>query len=139
DPVELAEVGREGLRDVVLDQAETGVACDVRDVATEASVEVVEPDDGVPLGQKPVHEVRADESGRAGDKAAHHGSACFYLESLCGARFASTANVRGDARHGVRCGVRDPPSAADGTTSQAGRAALEPAARELLARAPRRV
>src|SRR5690606_1671417 len=47
-----------------------------------AGVEVVEADDGVALREEAIHEVRADEPGRAGDEAAHHG------EGLLLSRFA---------------------------------------------------
>ena len=74
DRVDLA-VDVDVLGDVVLDELEALVAGEVADVARVAGEQVVERDDRVPVGQQAVGEMRADESGAAGDQDARHSDA----------------------------------------------------------------
>ena len=64
-------VHEDEVRDVVPDEAEALFAGEVRDVAGVARRVVVEPDDLVPLGEKTVAEMAAEESGGAGDAGPH--------------------------------------------------------------------
>ena len=55
------------LRDVVQHELEVGAAREVGDVLALAGDQVVDADDGDPLGEQPLAEVRAEEAGAAGD------------------------------------------------------------------------
>ncbi|MNT59623.1 hypothetical protein D3C72_1971500 [compost metagenome] len=71
DPVERPD-DLDGKTDIMPEERERRMPLQVGDVGKRAGDEVVDRDDREPLGQQPVHQVRADEAGAPGDEYPFH-------------------------------------------------------------------